>query len=110
MSTTEARPLDATPEEPNDVRPMTGEEYLESLRDGREIYIYGERVEDVTTHPAFRNGARSVAQLYDALHDPDADPALRAHSSSAEPSRCPMPWRSTSPAASSPTSVSSRAR
>src|SRR2546421_4753864 len=60
------------------VRPMTGEEYLESLRDGREIYIYGERVEDVTTHPAFRNGARSVAQLYDALHDPAADPALRA--------------------------------
>jgi 4-hydroxyphenylacetate 3-monooxygenase len=78
VSTTEARPLDATPDEPNDVRPMTGEEYLESLRDGREIYIYGERVEDVTTHPAFRNGARSVAQLYDALHDPAADPALRA--------------------------------
>ena len=36
----------------NDVRPMTGDEYLESLRDGREIYIYGERVKDVTTHPA----------------------------------------------------------
>ena len=51
-------------------RPMTGEEYLESLRDGREIWIYGEKVEDVTTHPAFRNGARSVARLYDALHDP----------------------------------------
>jgi 4-hydroxyphenylacetate 3-monooxygenase len=78
VSTTEASPLDATPAEPNDVRPMTGEEYLESLRDGREIYIYGERVEDVTKHPAFRNGARSVAQLYDALHDPAADPALRA--------------------------------
>ncbi len=29
-------------------RPQTGEEYLESLRDGREVYIYGERVEDVT--------------------------------------------------------------
>ena len=25
--------------------PMTGAEYLESLRDGREVYIYGERVE-----------------------------------------------------------------
>ena len=25
-------------------RPFTGKEYLESLRDGREIYIYGERV------------------------------------------------------------------
>jgi 4-hydroxyphenylacetate 3-monooxygenase len=30
-------------------RPFTGREYLESLRDGREIYIYGERVDDVTT-------------------------------------------------------------
>jgi 4-hydroxyphenylacetate 3-monooxygenase len=49
--------------------PFTGESYLESLRDGREIYIYGERVKDVTTHPAFRNSARSVARLYDALHD-----------------------------------------
>ncbi len=25
---------------------------------------------DVTEHPAFRNSARSVARLYDALHDP----------------------------------------
>ena len=37
-------------------------------RDGREVYIYGERVKDVTTHPAFRNAARSIARLYDALH------------------------------------------
>jgi aromatic ring hydroxylase len=49
--------------------PMTGDEYLESLRDGREVYIYGERVEDVTSHPAFRNTARMVARLYDALHN-----------------------------------------
>ena len=41
-------------------RPFTGEEYLKSLQDGREIYIYGERVKDVTTHPAFRNAAASV--------------------------------------------------
>ena len=34
-------------------RPQTGAEYIESLRDGREVFIYGERVEDVTTHPAF---------------------------------------------------------
>src|SRR5437764_6288219 len=51
-------------------RPFTGKEYLESLRDGREIYCYGERVADVTAHPAFRNAARSIAKLYDALHDP----------------------------------------
>src|SRR5262249_55484569 len=49
-------------------RPFTGAEFLESLRDGREVYIYGERVKDVTTHPAFRNSAASVALLYDALH------------------------------------------
>lgn len=53
-----------------DTRPPTGEEYLESLRDGRDIWIYGQRVQDVTTHPAFRNSARSLARLYDALHDP----------------------------------------
>jgi len=50
-------------------RPQTGAEYLESLRDDRTVYIYGERVKDVTTHPAFRNTARMVARLYDALHD-----------------------------------------
>src|SRR5579863_4276763 len=49
--------------------PMTGDEYLEQLRDGREVYIYGERVADVTTHPAFRNTARMIARLYDALRD-----------------------------------------
>ncbi|MFC0322433.1 4-hydroxyphenylacetate 3-monooxygenase, oxygenase component [Gallibacterium melopsittaci] len=57
-------------------RPFTGEEYLESLRDGREIYIYGERVKDVTTHPAFRNAAASIARLYDALHDPKSKDEL----------------------------------
>ena len=39
-------------------RPMTGDEYVESLRDGREIYLNGERVKDVTTHTAFRNPIR----------------------------------------------------
>ena len=51
--------------------PMTGNDYLESLRDGREVWIYGERVADVTTHPAFRNQARMVARLYDSVHQPE---------------------------------------
>ena len=50
--------------------PQTGADYLASLSDGREVYIYGERVKDVTKHQAFRNTARMVARLYDALHDP----------------------------------------
>ncbi len=49
---------------------MTGAEYLASLDDAREVYLYGERVRDVANHPAFRNAARSVARLYDTLHDP----------------------------------------
>ena len=52
------------------VRPMNGAEFLESLRDDREVWIYGERVKDVTQHPAFRNTARMLARMYDALHAP----------------------------------------
>jgi 4-hydroxyphenylacetate 3-monooxygenase len=59
-------------------RPMTGAEYLDSLRDGRQVWIYGDRVDDVTSHPAFRNGARSIARLYDALHDPEHRDVLTA--------------------------------
>jgi len=43
----------------------TGAEHLESLRDGRVVYIGSEKVDDVTTHPAFRNAARSMAAIYD---------------------------------------------
>ncbi|MEX2199718.1 MAG: 4-hydroxyphenylacetate 3-hydroxylase N-terminal domain-containing protein, partial [Burkholderiales bacterium] len=43
----------------------TGAQHLESLRDGRVVYIGGEQVDDVTTHPAFRNAARSMAAIYD---------------------------------------------
>jgi 4-hydroxyphenylacetate 3-monooxygenase len=48
----------------------TGNEHLESLRDGRVIYIGSERVDDVTCHPAFRNAAQTVAALYDMKADP----------------------------------------
>jgi 4-hydroxyphenylacetate 3-monooxygenase len=44
---------------------LTGQEYLESIRDGRKIYVGRELVEDVTTHPAFRNAAHSFAMIYD---------------------------------------------
>src|SRR5271170_2810583 len=71
------------PERPEEIiagknRPFTVAEFLESLRDGREIYIYGERVKDVTTHPAFRNSAASVALLYDALHAKETKDVLTA--------------------------------
>lgn len=59
-------------------RPFTGAEYIESLRDGREVYINGERVHDVTAHPSMRNSVRSLARLYDALHDPAKKDILTA--------------------------------
>lgn len=47
-----------------------GQEYLESLKDGRVVYLNGEKIDDVTTHPAYQNAARSYSRMYDALHDP----------------------------------------
>ena len=55
---------------------MTASEYLDSLNDGREVYIYGEKVLDVTKHRAFRNSAYSMSRLYEALHDPDSSQIL----------------------------------
>lgn len=55
---------------------LSGETYLESLRDGRTVWLDGEKVDDVTTHPAFRNSARSVARMYDALHEPSTRDVL----------------------------------
>jgi 4-hydroxyphenylacetate 3-monooxygenase len=50
--------------------PRTGEQYLEALREGRAVFINGERVTDVSAHPAFEQAARAVARLYDIASDP----------------------------------------
>jgi 4-hydroxyphenylacetate 3-monooxygenase len=47
-----------------------GEEYVRGLRDGRTVLLNGERVPDVTIHPAFAAGIRSIANLYDLAADP----------------------------------------
>src|SRR6267154_2346845 len=46
----------------------TGAQYRESIRDGREVYIAGERVKDVTTHPMFKPLVDIRAQIYDMQH------------------------------------------
>ncbi len=55
---------------------LNGQQYLESLRDGRTVYLNGEKIDDVTTHPAYRNAARSYARMYDALHDKELSKVL----------------------------------
>src|SRR5580658_4657817 len=49
----------------------TGADHIKSLQDGRTVYIDGERVADVTTHPAFRNAVASAALLYDYQARPE---------------------------------------
>jgi len=48
----------------------TGNQHIAMLRDGREVYLDGKRVTDVTSHPAFRNSIRSYANLYDFQAQP----------------------------------------
>src|SRR3989442_12885488 len=49
----------------------TGAEYIQGLQDQeREIWLRGERIKDVTTHPGLANGVRAIASLYDLQHDP----------------------------------------
>ncbi len=48
-----------------------GHEHIGSLRDGRTVYLDGELVDDVTTHPAYRNAVASAALLYDYQARPE---------------------------------------
>ncbi len=48
----------------------TGEDYKNSIRDGREVYVNGEKVADVTTHPQFKPLVDIRARIYDMAHDP----------------------------------------
>ncbi len=47
----------------------TGDEYRASIRDGREVYIDGERVDDVPSHPAFKPLVDIRARIYDMAHE-----------------------------------------
>src|SRR5579864_2997698 len=68
---------------------VNGSEKLKRMRDGRAVYIGAERVDDVTSHPAFRNGARTIAALYDLK----ADPAKRDLFALEENGECfGLPW------------------
>jgi 4-hydroxyphenylacetate 3-monooxygenase oxygenase component len=51
----------------------TGNEYIESLRDGRTIYVNGDRVKDVTAYPPFRGIVATLASLYDLQHSHRAE-------------------------------------
>src|SRR4051812_6603556 len=47
----------------------TGDQYRDSIRDGRAVWIDGERVADVTRHPAFKPIIDARARMYDMAHE-----------------------------------------
>ena len=49
----------------------TGEEYRSSLDDGREVWINGQRVEDICSHPQLKPVIDVRSRIYDMQHDPD---------------------------------------
>jgi 4-hydroxyphenylacetate 3-monooxygenase len=69
----------------------TGQDYLRSLDDGRQVFVDGELVKDVSRHLAFREAARSISRLYDIAAAPEmrermtfisprtGEPVLRAY-------------------------------
>ena len=47
----------------------TAAEYLDSIRDGRQVWINGEKVDDVPTHPMFKPLVDVRARIYEMQHD-----------------------------------------
>ncbi len=70
---------------------MTGARYIESLRDGREVWLDGERVDDVAAHPAFAGMVHELARIYD-LQASDALREDMTFVSSETGNRCSYSW------------------
>ncbi len=49
----------------------TPEQYVESLRDGRRIFLDGEKIPDVTQHKAFKGLINGRAKTYKLCNDPE---------------------------------------
>jgi 4-hydroxyphenylacetate 3-monooxygenase len=54
----------------------SGSAYVAALRDGRAVYLDGERVKDVTVHPAFAEPIKWIARTYGRARAAATDPAL----------------------------------
>ena len=46
----------------------TGRQFLEGLRGDREVWVEGQRVGDIVTHPAFSGAANALAEVFDLQH------------------------------------------
>ena len=48
----------------------SGAQYLDSLRDGRDVWMHGSRVADVTREPGLARGAGTLAAFIDRQQEP----------------------------------------
>jgi 4-hydroxyphenylacetate 3-monooxygenase oxygenase component len=70
---------------------MTGARYIDSLKDGREVWLDGQKIDDVTTHPAFTGMVHELARIYDLQHTA----AYQEHMTFVSPetgNRCSLSW------------------
>ena len=54
----------------------TGDQYREGISDGREVYINGEKVKNVPSHPMFKPLVDIRARIYDMQHDAATKPLM----------------------------------
>ena len=66
----------------------TGAEYRDSIRGQRDVYINGDRVADVTAHPAFKPIVDIRARIYDMAHEDAHRDVMTRSTPSATP--CPI--------------------
>ena len=70
---------------------MTGARYIESLKDGREVWLDGEKVRDVTMHPAFTGMVHELARIYDLQHTDEYQEQMTFVSPDSG-NRCSLSW------------------
>jgi len=70
---------------------MTGARYIDSLRDGREVWLDGEIVRDVTVHPALTGMVHELARIYDLQHSEEYRDQMTFVSPDTG-SRCSVSW------------------
>ena len=63
----------------------TGDEYRDSIRDGREVFMNCEKVPDVTTHPMFKPLVDIRARIYDMQHEAATASKMVYHDDDGEP-------------------------
>ncbi len=71
---------------------MTGARYIESLNDGREVWLDGEKVKDVTTHPAFSGMVNELARIYNVQNSDERRDEMTFISPDTG-NRCSVSWR-----------------